>query len=83
MHSVNTDVGIAEVQADGFEFEFTEMVYPDLSPDEPGGWSCGGGAPPIADKTRVVKDPPLYEPNKCMPWACHLILDDFCTMFLQ
>jgi hypothetical protein len=83
MHSVSPDVGTAEVQADGFEFEFTEIGYPDLSPDEPGGWSRGGGAPPTADNTRVVKNPPLYEPNRCMPRACHLILDEFCTKFLQ
>ena len=63
MHSVSPDVGTAEVQADGFEFEFTEIGYPDLSPDEPGGWSRGGGAPPTADNTRVVKIPRCTNPT--------------------
>ena len=81
MHSVSLDVGTAEVQADGFEFEFTGIGYPNLSPDEPDGWSRGGEVPPTADNTRVVKNPPLYEPNRCLTQACHLILNEFCTKF--
>ena len=37
--------------------------------------------PPTAVNTRVVKNSPLYEPNRCMPRPCHLILNEFCTKF--
>ena len=77
MDPVNPDVAQL-VWSDGFEFEFefTEIgcSSPDLSPDEPDGWCRGGGAPPTADDARVVKNPPLYGPNRCLPRACHLIL---------